>query len=125
MPVTVSQLLWARILASLGPVWCGPCRKATPSVEKVFQQYKDQGLIVLGVDGGEERAAVADFLKKTPMAYPAVLSSESTVLKDYQVKAFPSFVLIDADGKIAAYEVGFGGDGMLAGMLEKVGLSKK
>ena len=91
----------------------------------MFQQYKDQGLVVLGVDGGEERATVADFLKQTPMAYPAVLGGESTVLKDYQVKAFPSFVLIDRDGKIAAYEVGFGGDGMLAAMLEKVGLSKE
>ena len=124
-PYSLAALKGKPVLLDFWATWCGPCRKATPSVEKVFQQYKDQGLIVLGVDGGEERAAVADFLKKTPMAYPAVLSGESTVLKDYQVKAFPSFVLIDADGKIAAYEVGFGGDGMLAGMLEKVGLSKK
>ena len=124
-PYSLSALKGKPVLLDFWATWCGPCRKAMPSVEKVFQQYKDQGLMVLGVDGGEEGAVVADFLRKTPMAYPAVLSLESTVLKDYQVKAFPSFILIDRDGKIAAYEVGFGGDGMLAGMLEKVGLSKR
>jgi len=124
-PYSLAALKGKPVLLDFWATWCGPCRKATPAVEQVYRQYKDQGLIVLGVDGGEQSAVVTDFLKKTPMAYPAVLSGESTVLKDYQVKAFPSFVLIDRDGKIAAYEVGLGGNEMLTEMLEKVGLSKK
>jgi thiol-disulfide isomerase/thioredoxin len=113
------------VLLDFWTTWCGPCREAMPSVEKVYQEFKDRGLIVLGVDAGEEHEIVADFLKKTPLAYPTVLSGESTILKDYQVKGYPSFVLIGPDSKIADYEVGFGGDEMLRGMLEKVGLSKK
>jgi thiol-disulfide isomerase/thioredoxin len=113
------------VLLDFWATWCGPCRKAMPSVEKAFQEYKDQGLMVLGVDGAEEPALVEEFLKKTPMTYPAVLSGDSTILKDYQVTAFPTFVLIDRDGKVAAYEAGFGGDEMLHHMLEKAGLKKK
>ncbi len=95
-----------------------------PSVEKVFQDFKNQGLMVIGIDAREGRELVAEFLKRNPLAYPAVLSGESTVLADYQVKGYPSFVLISADGKIAAYEIGFGGEETLRGMLEKVGLKK-
>jgi thiol-disulfide isomerase/thioredoxin len=124
-PYSLSALKGKPVLLDFWATWCAPCRKAAPSVEKLAQEFKDAGLVVLAVDGGEERALVADFLKKTPMPYPAVLSGESTVLKDYQVKGFPSFVVIDGDGKIAAYEVGFGGEEMLRDMLEKVGLSKK
>lgn len=113
------------ILLDFWATWCGPCREAMPAVEKIYQEFKDRGLIVLGVDAGEEHDIVGDFLKKTPLAYPAVLSGESTVLKDYQVKGYPSFVLIGPDGKIADYEVGFGGEDGLRAMLEKVGLAKK
>jgi thiol-disulfide isomerase/thioredoxin len=113
------------VLLDFWATWCGPCRKAMPSVEQVSQDYKEQGLVVLGVDVREDRDTVQAFLKKTPMAYPTVLSGESGILKDYEVKAYPTFVLIDRDGKIAAYEVGFGGEEMLRAMLGKVGLAKK
>jgi thiol-disulfide isomerase/thioredoxin len=124
-PYSLAALKGKPVLLDFWATWCGPCRKAMPSVEQVSQDYKAQGLVVLGVDGGEDRDTVQAFLKKTPMAYPAVLSGESAILKDYQVTAFPTFVLIGPDGKIAAYEMGFGGDEMLHGMLEKAGLTKK
>jgi thiol-disulfide isomerase/thioredoxin len=124
-PYGLAALKGKPVLLDFWATWCGPCRKAMPAVEKVFQDYKEQGLVILAVDGGEDRDTVQAFLKKTPMAYPAVLSGESPILKDYQVKAFPTFVMIDRDGKIAAYEIGFGGEEMLRTMLEKVGLSKK
>ncbi|HUB80207.1 MAG TPA: redoxin domain-containing protein [Bryobacteraceae bacterium] len=124
-PYGLSSLKSRPVLLDFWATWCGPCRKAMPSVEKIYREFKDRGLVVLGVDAGEEHDVVAGFLKKTPLAYPAVLSGESTVLKDYQVKGYPSFVLIGPDGKIAGYEVGFSGEESLRGMLEKVGFSKK
>jgi thiol-disulfide isomerase/thioredoxin/outer membrane lipoprotein-sorting protein len=113
------------VLLDFWATWCGPCRKAMPSVEKVYRDFKDQGLMVLGIDAREGRELVAEFLKRNPLAYPAVLSGESMVLADYQVKGYPTFVLIGADGKIAAYEIGFGGEEVLRGMLEKAGLSAR
>ena len=123
-PYSLSALKGKPVLLDFWATWCGPCRKAMPSVEKISREYKDQGLIVLGVNAGEEREIVASFLKKTPMAYPAVLSlsGESTILADYKVKAYPTFVLIGPDGDVAAYEMGFGGEQMLRGMLEKIGI---
>jgi thiol-disulfide isomerase/thioredoxin len=123
-PYSLSALKGKAVLLDFWTTWCGPCRNAMPSVEHVAQDYKE-GLVVLGVNAGEERDAVQAFLKKTPMAYPAVLSGETGILKDYQVNAYPTFVLIGSDGKIAAYEMGFSGDEMLRGMLEKAGLKAK
>jgi hypothetical protein len=96
-----------------------------PSVERISQDYKEQGLVVLGVNGGEDRETVEQFLRKTPMAYPAVLAGESGIEAAYKVTAYPTFVLIGSDGKVAAYEVGFGGEAILRGMLERAGLAGK
>ena len=124
-PYSLAALKGKPVLLDFWATWCAPCRESMPFVERISQEYKSQGLVVLGVNTGEDRGVVQAFLKKTPMAYPAVLSGESAILKDYQVKAYPTFVLIGADGKIAAYEIGFGGESMLRNMLEKAGLSAK
>ena len=124
-PYSLASLKGKPVLLDFWATWCGPCRKAMPSVEKLFQDYKDQGLTVLAVDGAEEGQTVKDFLKEHPMVYPAALSGKTTILKDYNVTAFPTFVWIGADGKIADYQSGFGGDDMLRDMLEKAGLKLK
>jgi thiol-disulfide isomerase/thioredoxin/outer membrane lipoprotein-sorting protein len=124
-PYSLSALKGKPVLLDFWATWCGPCRKAMPSVEQISQDYKDQGLVVLGVNAGEDRDTVREFLKKTPMAYPAVLGGESGILKNYQVTAYPTFVLIGSDGKIAAYEIGFNSQEMLRAMLQQAGLKAK
>jgi thiol-disulfide isomerase/thioredoxin len=124
-PYSLSAMKGKPVLLDFWASWCGPCKKSMPAVEKVFQDYKAQGLSVLSVNAGEEREVVADFVKRNPVGYPGVLSADSTVLKDYKVSALPTFVLIGSDGKIVAYETGFGGGEMLRAMLEKVGLGAR
>ena len=101
--------------------WCGPCRQSMPVLEKLSAEFKDR-LVILGVNTGEETDTVAAFLKKTPFAYPAVLSGESGILSAYGIKAYPTFVLIGADGTVAGQEVGFGGENQIRALLEKAGI---
>jgi len=114
-----SALKGKPVLLNFWPTWGAPCRQSVPSLERLYADYKDRGLVVLAVNAGEERDAVREFLKKTPLAYPAVLGSDAGILKDYHVTAYPTFVLIGRDGKVAAYEIGLGGESVLRTLLEK------
>ena len=113
------------VLLDFWATWCGPCRKSMPVLEKLYSTYKDQGLVVLAVNTGEDRDTVAEFLKKTPMAYPAALSGDSGILDSYKVTVYPTFVMIGADGNVAAYEVGYGEEAGLLSIAEKAGLKHK
>lgn len=111
------------VLLDFWATWCVPCRQSMPSVEKIYAEYKDRGLVALAVNTGEEHEVVEEFVKKTPFAYPVVESGESGVLDAYKVTAYPTFVLIGPDGKVIAHEIGFGGEQMLRRMIGKAGFA--
>jgi thiol-disulfide isomerase/thioredoxin len=110
------------VLLDFWATWCSPCRKSAPAIEKIYQDFKDQGLTVLAVDAGEDRATVEAFLKKNPMPYPVVLGGDGDILKAYSVSAFPTFVMIGRDGKVVGHEIGFAGEPALREMARKAAL---
>jgi thiol-disulfide isomerase/thioredoxin len=116
---TSTALRGKTVLLDFWATWCVPCRQSMPSVEKIYAEYKDRGLVALAVNTGEERQLVEEFVKKTPSAYPVALSGESGILDVYEVTAYPTFVLIGPDGKVIAHEIGFGGEAMLRKMIGK------
>jgi thiol-disulfide isomerase/thioredoxin len=91
-------------------------------LEKISLEFNNSDLAILGVDSEEDREVVEEFLKKTPLGYPAVLSGESGILEAYQVRSYPTFILIGRDGNIIANEIGFGGEDQLRQMTDKAGL---
>ena len=110
------------VLLDFWATWCAPCRHDLPAVEKLHQEFHRKGLVVLGVDGGEDSGTVNEFLFSSKLSYPILLTSDSDVMLSYSVTAFPTVVLIDADGKIVFYHVGAGGDKALRESLAKLGL---
>jgi thioredoxin-related protein len=94
-----------------------------PALQKIYQDFQDKGLVMLGMDVGEDQDTVGKFLLGTKLNYPIVLAGETDVVQGYSVTAFPTAVLIDSEGKIAWYHVGSGGDKALRAVLAKLGLS--
>jgi thiol-disulfide isomerase/thioredoxin len=111
------------VLLDFWATWCVPCRQSMPSVEKIYAEYKERGLVALAVNVEEAREVLEEFVKKTPFAYPVALSGESGILDAYKVTAYPTFVLIGSDGKVIAHEIGFGGEQMLRKMIGKSALA--
>jgi thiol-disulfide isomerase/thioredoxin len=120
---SLASLKGKPVLLDFWATWCGPCRAAMPVVEKMYQDFKAQGFVVLAVDAGEERATVEEFLKKAPLPYPVLLSGASNIAESYHVQAFPTFVMIGRDGKIVAHQIGFAGETALRDMAKQAGLT--
>jgi thiol-disulfide isomerase/thioredoxin/outer membrane lipoprotein-sorting protein len=122
---SLSALKGKPVLLDFWATWCAPCRKSMPALEKISADSKNTGLVILGVNIGEDQKIVEEFLKKTPFGYPAVMSGESGILESYQVTAYPTFILIGRDGKIAGSQIGFGGEDQLRQLIGKAELVPK
>jgi thiol-disulfide isomerase/thioredoxin len=110
------------VLLDFWATWCGPCRRDLPAIEKLNQEFNSKGLVVLGLNAGEDSATVSNFLLSTKLSYPILLAAESPIPQSYSVNAFPTVVLIDREGKIAFYHVGAASESALRENLAKLGL---
>lgn len=92
--------------------WCGPCARAIPHLNELWQKFKDKGVIVIGQDIADNDAAVAPFVKKTGtnMTYRVALDDksrdakgmmETTWMKAAGQHGIPTVFIINRDGRIA------------------------
>ncbi len=98
------------VLLNFWATWCGPCQIEVPWFVDFQQQYKAQGLEVLGVSMDEDGwAAVKPWITQKKVNYRILLADDSTAQLYGGVDALPTSFLIDRDGKIAAVHVGLAG----------------
>jgi len=87
--------------------WCAPCRTSFPLLEKLYQNYKDQGFAVVAVNMDEEKAGAEAFLKRYPASFSILRDVEATWAEVYAVETMPSSFIIDRKGVIREIHHGF------------------
>lgn len=90
-------------------------------MQKIQNEYKDKGAMVVMVNIDSERFKVGPFLKKNS-ATATVLLSDGKVEDSYGVQGIPLTLVLDAKGMIRYRKTGFsaGGEHELRGAIEAV-----
>ena len=121
-PVSLSELKGRTVLLDFWTTWCPPCQSDASSIEKLNQKYGSKNLAIIGVSVDEDRETVENYLKKHPHSYSVVLSTENRLPPAYQVRVFPTYLIISPDGTLVNAEQGDEGFAKLRKGLEKAGL---
>lgn len=80
---------------------CGPCMRAMPYLQSLWTEYKDKGLVFLGVNGLEGQAPfVMPLVKSRGWGFTPLKGNEKWCNDVYKVKGYPWTFLIGADGKV-------------------------
>ena len=95
------------VLIDFWATWCPPCVDEIPTIKRIADTYRDQGLEVVGVSLDREEKALRDFVKQENLNYVQVFDKEKsqTISKSYGVWGIPSVFLIDKDGFINAMKL--------------------
>lgn len=101
--VTLSELRGQVVVLQFTASWCSVCRQEMPHLEKdVWQRFKDQNFILIGVDRDEPLETVIKFQKEMKTTYPLALDPGAEIFGLFAVKeaGVTRNIVIDQDGKI-------------------------
>lgn len=102
------------VILDIWATWCGPCRIEIPDFIKLQNQYRSQGVEIIGVSvdpidarGGGGAAAVAPFMKSTGINYTIWMINNGAALGPYPMgSGIPTTYVIDRNGRVAQKYVG-------------------
>ena len=104
----LSELRGQAVLVNLWATWCPPCRAEMPAIQKIYDEYKDQGFVVLALNMTyqDTPSAVLPFAQEYGLTFPILLETNGKVAERYQLRSLPSSFFIDRDGIIQEVVIG-------------------
>jgi peroxiredoxin len=81
-----------------------------PRLQPLYEKYKDQGFEVIAVEAKQDRERALKFIEEKGLTYTMLEDAEGegeVAGKIFNVRAFPSSFLIDRDGKVMYFHLGF------------------
>lgn len=104
--VRLSDLRGKVVMLNFWATWCGPCSAEMPNIEKVYQNYRDQGVVILAINQGEFAEQVRGYADLYQLHFPILLDESTEVGRLYRVRALPTTFFIDRDGIIRQVQIG-------------------
>lgn len=105
---SLTNLKGNAVLVNMWATWCPPCKAEMPAIEKVYNEYKDQGFVVLAIDQTyqDDPFNIAPFIEDYNMTFPILLDETGDTARIYKVRSLPTSFFIDRYGFITEVVVG-------------------
>jgi len=122
-PVSLADFAGQPIIINYWASWCGPCRIEFPHLQEAYNEYQDEGVVLLAVNQQEDSATAIDYFRELGLTFTPVLDEDGEIGRQYQIgRTLPTTFFINAEGEVSVVHRGpmtFGQiEGYLADTLE-------
>ena len=112
-PLTLKSLRGRVVIVNFWTFGCYNCRNTLPSIRNWDARYRDKGLTIIGVHTPEfEREKNVDNLRREVaelgIRYPVVTDNDNAMWNAYRVQAWPTWFVIDKQGRLRWKHIGEG-----------------
>ncbi len=103
--LTLGDLRGRVIVVNFWASWCLECGVEAATLERIWRDYRDLGVTVLGVDYTDTRPAALKFLQRHGVTYPNGPDTGGRISRSYRLTGVPETVVIDHNGRLTALPV--------------------
>jgi cytochrome c biogenesis protein CcmG/thiol:disulfide interchange protein DsbE len=105
---TITEYKGKVVLLNVWATWCEPCRVEMPSIQKLYNEFGPQGLVVLGVSVDDPGAddEIREFVKQYGLTFTILHDPKQQTKTNYQVTGFPETFVMGHEGTIRKKVIG-------------------
>lgn len=103
----LESLRGKHVLLTFWGAWCGPCKGDHPALKAMMQEYQSRDIEFVGIAVDRKKEIVEDYLKNNGIGGTTLYfdinrfsAMEEPIANDYQVSGFPTYILLDPEGRI-------------------------
>jgi cytochrome c biogenesis protein CcmG/thiol:disulfide interchange protein DsbE len=100
--------------------WCVECKIEADLLEQTWRDYKDDGVVFLGVAYVDVEPKSLAYLEEYGITYPNAPDLRSSISSKYEITGVPETFFIDKNGEIAHIQIGPVNKTMLVGLLDQL-----
>lgn len=116
----LSDLRGKAVVLNFWGTWCDPCKAEMPALQQKYEENKEKGLVVIGVNIGETPVAVNSFVDSYQISFPILLDRNLQITKMYRIGPIPTTFFIDRDGEIEEIFVGQMNEAIISQKVAKI-----
>ncbi len=103
---TLSEQRGKVVLLDFWASWCPPCREEAPGLERVWNEYRERGVVFVGVNIFDDTDLALEYLREYRLSYPNGTDPSGEIPVEYGVSGVPEKFLIGRDGQLIRRFVG-------------------
>jgi cytochrome c biogenesis protein CcmG, thiol:disulfide interchange protein DsbE len=103
--LSLADLRGKAVIVNFWASWCEPCKKESPMLEAAWKKYKDQGLVIVGIDYDDFKGEARSFARRYGLTYPLVHDRKKSTVARYGVVGVPETLFVDRRGRLVGDRV--------------------
>ena len=105
--ITLEDLRGKVVVLDFWGTWCPPCVESIPSLRSLNKKFtKEPSFLLIGVSSDSDEETWKEFTTKEKMIWPQFLDQERQMQRAFNVRAFPTYIVIDHEGIIRFRSIG-------------------
>ena len=88
------------VMVNLWATWCPPCKAELPVLQEYYDDHKDEGFVIIGIDSQEPPERVESYIKTTTVKYPIWIDLDGAAGMAFNSFSLPASFVIDRDGVV-------------------------
>lgn len=104
--IALTDLRGQVVVVNFWASWCVECYKEAELLEQAWQDYKNQGVVFIGVDHLDTEKEALKYMAQYGITYPSGPDMGDKISQAYGITGVPETFFIDKDGNIAHVQIG-------------------
>jgi peroxiredoxin len=96
----LSDLRGQKVMVNFWATWCPPCMAEMPDIQQAYDQYRDEGFMVLAVNRNEQIGQIGTFAQEMGLTIPLIADPAGNIGDAYGARNLPTTYFINTDGTI-------------------------